>query len=128
MGALHELADRLEGRVEFLVVYICEAHPIDGWQVKLNLADDVLLSTPETDAARAENATACALNLGIHLPVVIDPIDDPLADAYGAWPDRLYLISRGGTVSYQGGLGPMGFDHEELEAAIRTELGQVSKA
>ena len=48
MGALHELADRLEGRVEFLVVYICEAHPIDGWQVKLNLADDVLLSTPET--------------------------------------------------------------------------------
>lgn len=127
MGALHELADRLEGRVEFLVVYICEAHPIDGWQVKLNLADDVLLSTPETDAARAENATACALNLGIHLPVVIDPIEDPLAGAYGAWPDRLYLISRGGVVAYQGDLGPIGFDHEKLEAAISAELGRMAK-
>ncbi len=121
------MADRLKGRVAFLVVYICEAHPMDGWQVKLNLEEGVLLSTPDTDAARADNATACALDLSIDLPVVIDPIEDPLAGAYGAWPDRLYLISRGGVVAYQGDLGPIGFDHEKLEAAISAELGRMAK-
>ena len=106
----------------FVVVYICEAHPTDGWQVNMNIDDDALVATPTTDEERAAAATSCAIALKIELPVVIDPIDDPIASAYGAMPDRLYLVGTGGRVAFQGDEGPWGFDPKALEAAIEAEL------
>ena len=76
----------------------------------------------DVDAEREEVASTCALRLGIEIPVVVDRIDDGLASAYGALPDRLYLIGRGGHVAFQGEPGPFGFHPEDLERAIRTEL------
>ena len=46
----------------------------------------------------------------IKMPVVIDGIDDSIASAYGALPDRLYLIAQGGQVTFQGEPGSWGFD------------------
>jgi len=113
---------RYRDRVDFLVVYIREAHPEDGWVVTMNRAADIRLADPTTDAEREEVATTCALRLGIEIPVAVDRIDDGLASAYGALPDRLYLIGRGGHVAFQGEPGPFGFRPEDLERAIRTEL------
>ena len=45
-----------------------------------------------------------------------------LAAAYGALPDRLYLIGKGGTVVFQGDQGPWGFDPAALEEAIRNAI------
>ena len=103
-------------------MYICEAHPIDGWQVVNNVEDGVEYTSPTTDAERLVTASECALDLQITLPVVIDPIDDPVAGAYGALPDRLYLIDTAGRVAYQGGEGPLGFQPEELDTAIEKLL------
>jgi hypothetical protein len=124
LGALHELAEKWRNRVNFLVVYICEAHPIDGWQVTSNLDDGVEIESPRTDAERLAVASDCALNLEIGLPVVIDPIDNPLANAYGALPDRLYLIDSDGRVAYQGEEGPIGFKPVDLDAAIEGLLAE----
>jgi Iodothyronine deiodinase len=55
------------------------------------------------------------------MPVLIDGLDDAVARAYGAWPDRLYLIGRDGRIAFQGGEGPFGFKPDELEAAIESE-------
>ena len=109
---------RWHQQVEFLVVYIREAHPEDGWVVTSNRDDDIRISDPTTIEARTEVATACALRLQIQIPVVVDEIDDKIANAYGALPDRLYLIQRGGSVSFQGEAGPWGFNPEALETAI----------
>jgi hypothetical protein len=67
-------------------------------------------------------AETCAIQLKIRMPVVVDEVDDEIARAYGALPDRLYLIGRGGRVAFQGEPGPFGFKPEDLEAAIETEL------
>jgi hypothetical protein len=75
---------------------------------------------PTSDAERQSVATECALRLKIQMPVVVDPIDDEIARAYGALPDRLYLIDKGGKVAYQGGPGPFGFKPKELETAIQS--------
>ena len=74
------------------------------------------------DCEREAVATECALRLKIRMPVVIDPIDDEIARAYGALPDRLYLINRGGRIAYQGEPGPFGFKPEGLETAIQAVL------
>lgn len=54
---------------------------------------------------------------------MVDAIDDSIASAYGALPDRLYLIGRGGRIAFQGEPGPWGFDPRTLEQAIEQELG-----
>jgi hypothetical protein len=122
---LQELARRHEGRVDFAVVYIFEAHPEDGWVVTMNRDQDIALDQPTNDAEREAVATTCAIRLEIALPVVIDPIDNRVASAYGALPDRLYLIGRGGRVAFQGDEGPWGFRVEDLDAAIDKELGRL---
>ncbi len=124
MGPLHEIWERYRDRVDFVVVYIREAHPEDGWVVTPNRDEDILVDDPTTDAERAQVAATCAIQLKIRMPVVVDPLDDRIARAYGALPDRLYLIGRGGRVAFQGDPGPFGFQPAELEKAIETELSR----
>ena len=124
MGPLHELWERYSDRVAFAVVYIREAHPEEGWVVTPNRDEGIRVDDPTTDGERHDVAEACALRLKIRMPVVIDPVDDKIASAYGALPDRLYLIGRGGRVAFQGEHGPWGFKPDDLEAAIQKELAR----
>jgi hypothetical protein len=125
LGSLHALWKEHRDAVDFLVVYIREAHPEDGWVVTMNRDEDIRLRDPETDEERLEVATSCALRLAIEMPVVVDAIDDTVARAYGALPDRLYLIGRGGHVAFQGEPGPFGFDPKALEVAIHEERARI---
>jgi hypothetical protein len=122
VGALEELDKRYGDEVAFYVVYIREAHPEDGWILQENRDEDIALRDPTSLAERADVADTCAARLALTLPVVVDGPDDAIARAYGGWPDRLYLVDRGGRIAYQGGPGPFGFLPEELEQAIRSEL------
>ena len=122
MPAIEALYDRFRHEVAFVVVYIREAHPEDGWVVIDNREDDIRVFDPTTDAERRRVVESCAPRLSVRMPVVIDGIEDGVAAAYGAWPDRLYLVGRGGRIAFQGGAGPFGFLPDELEAAIEEEL------
>jgi hypothetical protein len=105
-------------RVEFVVVYIREAHPEEGWVVTMNREQDIVVDDPTSNEERIDVATTCALRLKIRMPVVVDDIDDNIASAYGALPDRLYLIGTDGRVAFQGDRGPWGFDPAALEEDI----------
>ncbi len=104
--------------MEFVVVYIREAHPEDGWVISMNREQQIAFADPTSNEARLDAATTCALRLKIRMPVVVDDIDDRIASAYGALPDRLYLINKGGKIAYQGEPGPWGFDPGKLGDAI----------
>jgi hypothetical protein len=108
--------------VSFLVVYIREAHPEEGWILPENRRSGIAVHEPATDDERRVVASTCAANLRMSMPTVIDGVDNAVASAYGGWPDRLYLISAGGQIAYQGGEGPFGFKPDELERAIEREL------
>lgn len=116
------MAERYRDRAEFLVVYIREAHPEDGWVVTPNRAEGIRIQDPTTTDEREHVAETCALRLQIRMPVVVDEVDDAIARAYGALPDRLYLIGRGGRVAFRGDPGPFGFRPEALEEALLKEL------
>ena len=118
MEPLHEMWERWRDRVEFIVVYIREAHPEEGWVITSNREEDIIVNDPTSNHERLEVAAACALRLKIRMPVVVDDIDDRIASAYGALPDRLYLIDQDGRVAFQGDEGPWGFDPARLESAI----------
>ena len=123
MGELEELHDRHGEEVAFLVVYIREAHPEDGWVLADNRREEIAVVDPVSLGERADAAGACALRLRTRIPILLDGVDDAVALAYGGWPDRLYLIGRDGRVAFQGEEGPFGFKPEELAHAIEAELG-----
>ena len=123
MDALHALWDTWQEKVTFVVVYIREAHPEEGWVVTPNRDAGILVNDPTSTNERVEVAAACAINLKIRIPVVVDEVNDEIARAYGALPDRLYLIAQDGSVAYQGEPGPWGFDPAGLEAVIVELVG-----
>lgn len=125
MGELEALYDAWRGRVEFLVVYIREAHPEDGWVLSSNREGGIAVADPTTESERATVAETCAARMEIRMPVVLDGLDDEVARQYGGWPDRLYLVDRDGFIAFQGGEGPIGFKPDELGAAIEAELARV---
>jgi hypothetical protein len=133
-GSLRKLYLRHREQVQFLMVYIREAHPRDGWWlgggvvgvvskvVGLRAATDV--HDPQTLEARRAVAGRCEDSLQYDVPTYVDEMDDAVNEAYAAWPTRLYLVGLDGRVVYAGGLGPFGFSPAALGAAIDEYLGE----
>ena len=119
MPALNTLYREYKDRVSFHIVYIEEAHPIDAWQVKDNLEDDILVKSTGTAEEREQVAGVCLAKLAIELPALIDEPDNRVERTYTAWPDRMYVIDRNGTIAYKSAPGPFGFKPAELEATLK---------
>ena len=105
-----------------MVVYIKEIHPTDGWQVNANERDAVLVRQHRSMQERVEVGAACMVKLALEMPAVVDEMDDAVATAYAALPERLYVVGRDGRIAYKGGMGPMFFKPAEWETAIEQLL------
>lgn len=125
---MNGIYERYRNRVEFFVVYVQEAHPTDGWQTDSNIEDGVLFRQHQSYQEREEVAQACSIDLNIGLPVLIEEMHNAIDEAYGAAPERLYLIAADGRVAYHGGAGPHFFDLDEWEAAIQAFVGTSVQA
>ena len=106
------------GSVQFLVIYIREAHPLDGW----DMGSETRLNDPVTIEERRRVARQCETAMAHGIKTYVDDMDDTVMTAYAAWPERLYLIDEQGRVAYRSGLGPWGFEPAELATAIRALL------
>ena len=110
--------------VEILMVYIREAHAIDG----ASPSTAVLMEEPVNDLERLQNAKVCVTKMELAMiPAVIDRIDNRVDASYSAKPDRLYLVGKDGKIAFAGGRGPFGFRVPELTDAIERELAKISK-
>jgi hypothetical protein len=87
----------------------------------------VLFPSPKTDAERNETASACVRKLGIRIPALRDGIANATERSYTGWPDRLYLIGRGGRVLFKSKPGPFGFEPKGLESALRSSVLTAEK-
>lgn len=123
MGALEALRRDFPG-VHSLLVYIREAHASDEWLMEQNTQAGVCLPQPRTLAERRAAALAMIEHLGLEMTVAVDGLDDAVAEIYGAWPERIYVIDARGRIAYQGGPGPMEFDPEEARAFLEQHLGE----
>lgn len=112
----------------FYVVYIQEAHPTDLWQLPSNVKDGVVFASPQSDDERSSRASACVRNLGIRIPAVLDYIDNRTERAYTAWPDRMYVIDRGGRVVFKTAPGPYGFSTRDLRHSLQQITAQRTGA
>jgi iodothyronine deiodinase-like protein len=110
--------------VEFLLVYIREAHPDSVLYVPTEDGGKKLEVIPQTSTTveRLKNLRQCASLLGLTMPALIDSDDNVVNRAYAAWPDRLYVVDLEGKIAYKGGPGPAGFRPAEVEAWLKQNV------
>jgi len=123
VGALNKWYAEHKDKAEFVIVYVREAHPDDGWQVSANKKDSVVYKAPETYEQRKAIAKACEVGLSLDIPIVIDKMDDAVEKAYSGWPDRIYVVDKDGKLAFVGAPGPQGFDTKSARSALNELIG-----
>jgi hypothetical protein len=117
-GNVEKLHRMYKDRATFVMVYIREAHPTDGWSMESNEHVGVSLAQPKTYDERVSVAQTCGKRLGLGFPMLVDTIDDAVGARYSGMPSRLYLIDRQRKIAYKSGRGPFGFKPAELEHSL----------
>ncbi len=123
-GDVEKLNRMYRDRATFVMVYVREAHPTDGWSMDSNERVGVALPQPRSYEERVSVAQTCGERLGLGFPMLVDTIDDTVGARYSGMPSRLYLIDRDGKVAYKNGRGPFGFKPAELEHSLVLLLNQ----
>ena len=136
---LKELYEQYHDRVEFIVVYVKEAHASDRWWLGRSrtqrLVNDLTGQLARTDVKepvtleqRQKVAASCQANLfdGV-VPLYVDTMDNRVAQLYTSRPTRIYFIDHEGKVIYNPGIGPFGFNPDHLEPVIERYLKETPK-
>ena len=89
---------------DFLIVYIEEMHPNDGWKFDNNLH---VLNKHQNIEDRLAAAKLMASH-EVNCPLVVDTMENGANSVYGALPERLYIVLDGRVV-YEGGRGTIGY-------------------
>jgi Iodothyronine deiodinase/EF hand len=120
-GNIEKLYRRYKDRATFVMVYVREAHPTDGWRTSDNDRPGVVgvaAHQPRTYEERAGVARSCGRMMGLAFPMLVDTIDDRAGNLYSGMPGRLYVIDREGKVAFKSGRGPYLFKPAELEQSL----------
>lgn len=105
-----QLKDQFSDIADFAVVYIEEAHPVDGWAFKGT--NEIPMHRTQEERCRAAKKMAKSVDLsGFY--VAVDTMLNCANIAYGAVPIRLYVVQNK-TVAYAGGAGPMKYKMREV--------------
>jgi len=118
--------------VQFIPIYIREAHPVDGWWFGKGITRPIMkffapkvamdVYDPKTMDERRQVAGACETSLSYGVRTYVDEMDDAVNQSYAGWPTRLYLIGLDGVIVYAAGLGPYDFHPSKLDKAIESYL------
>ncbi len=107
-------------------MYIKEAHPTNEWQMDSNEDEGVCYAQPRTLADRVAIARDFKRRFEFPIPMLVDGLENETDIAYGAWPERLYIIDEAGKVVYKGKMGPFGFDPAEAEAWLQKRFPRTN--
>jgi hypothetical protein len=133
--SLADLYRKYHEDVEFLLIYIREAHPKDGWWLGGRFSRPLVrrfapqaaldVNDPQTIEERRAVASQCETALQYGIRTWVDEMDDRVNKAYNAKPTRLFLVGLDGRVVYRGGPGPYGFSPKALGEAIEQYLATI---
>ncbi len=122
LNALHQVYG---SEFNFTFIYIRDAHPSDGWDCDPPPGFPRALDAKTNEVKR----NICRRAVKLHefpFPALTDPVTDPVAIAYAAWPSRLYVIDTDGVIRYQSPAGPWGYRPTELAPGLA--LNESEKA
>ena len=99
-------------QIQFLQVYIAEAHAQDEWPIgskRYQLNQHKSLE---------DRAAASRQQMDVPWPVFLDGMDDKFLHTYGAWPTRFYIFDDRGKMVYLARPQKCAFNPHELEEKL----------
>ncbi|MCS6978200.1 MAG: deiodinase family protein [Gemmatales bacterium] len=115
---VEEVWERHREHADFLMIYVREAHPTDGWKMVSNERQGVVVSQPKLYDERVAACQQFCKKLHPKMTVVVDELDDRVGGTYSGMPARLYILDHEGRIAYKSGRGPFGFKPWEMEQAL----------
>ncbi len=102
-------------RVDFVVIYTQEAHPVDG----LSLKNNRYSINHHRNLSDRLDAAKMLHQLRLPCPLLVDPVSDEAARSFRGMPERLVVLSDGGKVVYAGHRGPIGYNVNEVRELLK---------
>jgi type I thyroxine 5'-deiodinase len=87
-----------------------------------NREEKFVFTQPKTFEERKKLAQVLVDRLHFRVPVAIDSLSSDADREYGAWPERLYVVGKGGRIAFKGEVGPFGFDPDAAARALAVAL------
>ena len=109
--------------MDFVVVYIEEAHPTDGWMypaVQHHMRQPVALPERVRGACIVQQEVqklAASCSADVRVPVFVDTMANTASTTFGALPERLVVVLDG-VVQMIGGKGPESYSVVEAAACL----------
>jgi len=103
------------GHIEFLIVYIREAHP----EMLKEGHKTGVVGRPDNIDERTILATECVTEFKFTMPMVIDAMDGKVNSDYQAAPVRVTITDIDGKVAFYAGRGPSDFRLPPVERTIK---------
>ncbi|MBW03637.1 Type II iodothyronine deiodinase, partial [Eschrichtius robustus] len=115
LPAFSKLVEEFSSVADFLLVYIDEAHPSDGWAVPgdSSLSFEVKKHRNQEDRCAAAHQLMERFSLPPQCRVVADCMDNNANVAYGVAFERVCIVQRQ-KIAYLGGKGPFYYNLQEV--------------
>jgi type I thyroxine 5'-deiodinase len=117
------LYDQYKSKVNFITVYIAEAHASDEWPVRTT--KELQCRQHRNNFERWNAANKFAKEFNYKIPCIIDSVKNEFQTTYAAWPARAYLIVNKKIQFILNPINPGYFDFGHLEFAIRSHLATM---
>ena len=119
-----QLYDQYKDQYNFCILYIKEAHPIEGWTSGIPLPlSGKSYKQPKTmkerfsivdDLYNSSEFSCCKEKI----PIIVDYISDNSNEVFMSEPVRLYVIDPNGKVLFKGGRGPLNYGFDRFKKFI----------
>jgi len=113
---------KFNSQVDFVVIYITEAHPTNGWNINKGLDDSVCYLQPKTMEERFQIAEDFIKRYDFPTEsFYVDNLSNEVDISYYARPERLFVVHEG-KIIYVGGPGPFHYSPQELNEFLESYL------
>jgi ABC-type uncharacterized transport system ATPase subunit len=96
---LHAWQKEFSEKINFLCIYIAEAHATDEWPISSARSSitgkAINFRQAVSDEERIAAAKQFIKDYSFEIPTVIDLISNPFEEVFASWPLRFYVIHKG---------------------------------
>jgi len=111
---MNSLQESYSGVIDFLGVYISEAHASDEWP----LGTKFCYAQPRTIERRLKFANEFVNDFNFKLPVLVDTMGNEFDSLFAAWPERFFIVENGKLTLVGVPTNEFGFDRVVLDTTL----------
>lgn len=120
---MNSLQDEFASQVDFLGVYISEAHASDEWPLGVKY----IYEQPKEMETRLSIANGFVNDFKFNLPMLVDTMENQFDSHFAAWPERFYIVKNNTLILVGEPTTDLGFDRDLLRRYLVSALDSLQR-